>query len=69
MPLPRYVARILPTQSHSDGPQTWEQPRVPNSEVRRPSRQVCDVCEATCLEIHCKIICRKCGYTRDCSDT
>jgi len=28
----------------------------------------CDVCGGPVFELHCKIICRKCGYTRDCSD-
>ena len=29
---------------------------------------ICDVCGAPALEIHCKIVCRRCGYTRDCGD-
>ena len=28
----------------------------------------CDVCGGPTYELHCKIICRNCGYTRDCSD-
>jgi len=28
----------------------------------------CDLCGAPTLEVHCKVICRRCGYTRDCSD-
>ena len=29
----------------------------------------CHVCGfQAALEVHCKIICRNCGYTRDCSD-
>ena len=28
----------------------------------------CDICGAPTLEIHCKVICRNCGYVRDCSD-
>lgn len=28
----------------------------------------CDVCGNEMGEIHCKIICPQCGYTRDCSD-
>ncbi len=28
----------------------------------------CDLCGGATLEIKCKIICRNCGYTRDCSD-
>jgi len=28
----------------------------------------CELCGAPVLERHCKIVCRNCGYTRDCSD-
>jgi len=28
----------------------------------------CDVCGAPTVEIRCKVICTRCGYTRDCSD-
>jgi hypothetical protein len=28
----------------------------------------CELCGARVLERHCKIVCRNCGYTRDCSD-
>jgi len=29
---------------------------------------VCDVCGGPAFELHCKIVCRRCGYTRDCGD-
>ena len=29
---------------------------------------LCNVCGERMREIHCKIICPRCGYTRDCSD-
>ena len=28
----------------------------------------CDVCGAPMYERHCRIICPRCGYQRDCSD-
>lgn len=28
----------------------------------------CDICDFPAVEIHCKVICTNCGYTRDCSD-
>jgi hypothetical protein len=28
----------------------------------------CELCGAPVLERHCKIVCRNCGYMRDCSD-
>jgi ribosomal protein L37E len=28
----------------------------------------CDVCGGLAYEARCKIVCRRCGYTRDCSD-
>ena len=29
---------------------------------------ICNVCGELMREIHCKIVCPRCGYTRDCSD-
>jgi len=29
---------------------------------------VCDLCGYPIRELHCKLICDQCGYTRDCSD-
>jgi len=28
----------------------------------------CDVCGSATYEVRCKVICKKCGYVRDCSD-
>jgi len=28
----------------------------------------CEVCGAAMVERHCKIVCPRCGYQRDCSD-
>src|SRR2546426_12265139 len=28
----------------------------------------CDVCGSATFEVRCKVICKKCGYVRDCSD-
>jgi len=28
----------------------------------------CDVCGGPTTERNCKVICHRCGYTRDCSD-
>lgn len=30
--------------------------------------QQCDLCGAPMLDLHCKLICRQCGFKRDCSD-
>ena len=40
-------------------------PAIPEREERTVA---CDLCGAPVLERHCKIVCRNCGYTRDCSD-
>ncbi len=29
---------------------------------------LCDLCGAPMLDLHCKLICERCGYRRDCSD-
>ncbi len=31
-------------------------------------RYECDRCGEAMYEHHCKIVCPRCGYTRDCSD-
>lgn len=28
----------------------------------------CDLCGNVMLDLHCKLICERCGYKRDCSD-
>lgn len=28
----------------------------------------CDLCGNPMLDLHCKLICERCGYKRDCSD-
>lgn len=37
---------------------------------RAPSApaDTCSVCGERTREIHCEIVCPRCGYTRDCSD-
>ena len=36
----------------------------------RPDDEVfyCDLCGNVMLNLHCKLICERCGYKRDCSD-
>jgi hypothetical protein len=29
---------------------------------------ICDLCGSTMVEHHCKLLCPRCGYMRDCSD-
>ena len=29
---------------------------------------LCDLCGHPMLDLHCKLICERCGYKRDCSD-
>jgi hypothetical protein len=43
---------------------------VPEPEKNEPpAAEPCDVCGAPMLmELHCKLVCRKCGFGRDCSD-
>lgn len=28
----------------------------------------CDLCGHVMLDLHCKLVCERCGYKRDCSD-
>lgn len=34
----------------------------------RTEPPTCEVCGGTMYERHCKIVCPRCGYVRDCSD-
>ncbi|MCG3112214.1 MAG: hypothetical protein MPW16_09310 [Candidatus Manganitrophus sp.] len=39
-------------------------------EAGAPAEKIyrCDLCGAPMLDLHCKLICRRCGFKRDCSD-
>ena len=36
--------------------------------VAQPEGELCDICGVPMLDVHCKLICRNCGFMRDCSD-
>ncbi|TLY41228.1 MAG: hypothetical protein E6K59_09780 [Nitrospirae bacterium] len=36
--------------------------------VALPEGELCDICGFPMLDVHCKLICRNCGFMRDCSD-
>ena len=33
-----------------------------------PEGEPCDICGFPMLDVHCKLVCRNCGFMRDCSD-
>jgi len=33
-----------------------------------PEGELCDICGFPMLDVHCKLVCRHCGFMRDCSD-
>jgi len=41
---------------------------TPTGKVLPKTGTPCDVCGGPTYEARCKIVCRRCGYTRDCSD-
>jgi hypothetical protein len=43
------------------------QPALDPTVIRRDDT-VCWICGAASLAVHCKIICKNCGFMRDCSD-
>lgn len=60
--------RRRPSSSAGGGPGS-----TPSSEGERrlgSSKRiyVCDLCGAVMLDLHCKLVCERCGYRRDCSD-
>jgi hypothetical protein len=40
----------------------------PERDQPRFDDTTCWVCGATIVDVHCKIVCRHCGFMRDCSD-
>ncbi len=44
-----------------------ENREAPFSEALGPSEE-CELCGSEMFGLHCKLICPKCGYRRDCSD-
>jgi hypothetical protein len=38
------------------------------SVIEEPAVYICDRCGHLVLSVHCKILCRNCGFMRDCSD-
>ena len=40
----------------------------PDRSVASPEGELCDLCGFPMLDVHCKLICRNCGFMRDCSD-
>jgi len=36
--------------------------------VKDAPKEKCWLCDGKVVERHCKIVCLKCGFTRDCSD-
>lgn len=57
-----------------DGAAPGDRPEETDPPHRRPSEPgsgtpvACDLCGAPMLEVHCKLVCTRCGYQRDCSD-
>jgi len=33
-----------------------------------PPALTCDLCGGPMIDRHCKLVCKRCGYQRDCSD-
>jgi hypothetical protein len=55
-----HPARLLENDSPADAQPALSLPRADDAE--------CWVCGAVVVDVHCKIVCRNCGFTRDCSD-
>jgi len=52
-----------PEKPEDSAPATPRQPDEPGLDTVR-----CDLCGAPMYERHCRLICARCGYQRDCSD-
>ncbi|HYY47820.1 MAG TPA: hypothetical protein VFA17_03960 [Thermoplasmata archaeon] len=47
---------------------TGSGPAKPLRAEPETAADTCDVCGGPTIERNCKVICRRCGYTRDCGD-
>lgn len=45
-----------------------ETERGERASVETETVYLCDLCGHPMLDLHCKLICERCGYKRDCSD-
>lgn len=45
-------------------------PTAADATPKAPPRPTftCDLCGHVMLDLHCKLVCERCGYKRDCSD-
>ncbi|WP_041328267.1 hypothetical protein [Rubrobacter xylanophilus] len=50
-------------------PAAQEEEKNPTPPGSEPvGREECEVCGARMLGLHCKLVCPRCGFRRDCSD-
>jgi len=70
MPGDESAPRADRDEAQGPGPGPGEEPNGDNGpetdEVESGWR--CDLCGGEMMELHCKLICTRCGYERDCSD-
>lgn len=57
-----------PSLPQGDPAGTSDQPRSPEPTGAAEQIYYCDLCGAEMLNLHCKLVCERCGYKRDCSD-
>jgi hypothetical protein len=55
-------------ESPSSPSETEPSPRASGGAKEPEPAFLCDLCGAPMLDRHCKLLCLRCGYQRDCSD-
>ena len=61
--LPMHSAKPFKSDTTDTGEnQPWRDKKSDASPI------LCDICGSVMVGAHCKLICERCGYTRDCSD-
>jgi hypothetical protein len=53
--------------AHPDGGVEKTRGSLPSTPDHEPVF-FCDLCGSVMLNLHCKLVCERCGYKRDCSD-
>lgn len=61
-----------PEEASPEGDRTgyghWEEEGGEGPAGGDPATGICELCGGPTLDRHCKVLCLRCGYQRDCSD-
>ncbi len=56
------------TDARGESDRTSQKPAAGDDDATTEETYYCDLCGQVMLNLHCKLVCERCGYKRDCSD-